>query len=118
MLLLLLVALLDRSGVVSKILLLDGDQGLLLLGALIGLAELLGGVKAGVSAVDLKLGQVLIEGELLGLRLLGLGLGILCLSGFLLALSNSLAGLLVLQLSVAVSGTPRLGSLLLGTTVD
>lgn len=117
LLLLLFVALLDRSGVVSKVLLLDGDQGLLLLGALVGLAELLGSVKTGVSAVDLELGQVLVEGELLGLRLLGLGLGILSLSGFLLALGNSLAGLLVLQLGVTVSGAPRLGSLLLGTTV-
>lgn len=117
LLLLLLVALLDGGGVVAEVLLLDGDQGLLLLGALVGLAELLGGVEAGVGAVDLELGQVLVEGELLGLGLLGLGLGVLGLGGLLLALGDGLAGLLVLQLGVAVGSAPGLGSLLLGTAV-
>lgn len=117
LLLLLLAALLDGGGVVAEVLLLDGDQGLLLLGALVGLAELLGGVEAGVGAVDLELGQVLVEGELLGLGLLGLGLGVLGLGGLLLALGDGLAGLLVLQLGVAVGSAPGLGSLLLGTAV-
>lgn len=116
LLLLLLAALLDRGGVVSEVFLLDGNQGLLLLGALIGLAELLGSVKTSGSAFFVPLGQVLVEGELLGLRLLRFGLSILSLGGLLLALSNGFSGLLILQLGVAISGAPRLGSLLLGAT--
>lgn len=118
LLLLGLLVLLDGSGVVAEVLLLDGDQRFLLLGALVGLAQLLGGVEASISTVNLQLGHVLVESKLLDLGLLRLGLGILSLGGLLLGLSNSLTGLLILQLGLAVSCAPGLGSLLLGTTDD
>lgn len=63
------------------------------------------------------MGEVGIESDLLDLGLLGLGLSVLNIRLRLLSLSNSLASLLVLQLGIAVGGTPRLGSLLLRAAV-
>lgn len=60
------------------------------------------------------LGEVGVQSDLLDLGLLGL-LSLLGVGISLLGLGNGLASLLVLQLGIAVGGTPSLGSLLLGT---
>lgn len=61
------------------------------------------------------LGEVGVQSDLLDLGLLGLCLSVLGVTLGLLGLGDGLAGLLVLQLGIAIGGTPRLGSLLLGT---
>lgn len=83
----------------------------LLGGALVGLADLRGAVESGLLLGELS--EVVVVGDVLVLRLLDLLLGILSGGILLLSLGDGITGLLVLQLSVALSGTPRLGSLLL-----
>jgi hypothetical protein len=92
---------------------------LVLLGALVGLADLQG---VFLLESELLLGQL---GEVVGVRdglvlLLSGGLvdrgGILGTSLLLIGLGDLLASLLVLQLSLTLSGTPRKSSLLVGAT--
>lgn len=86
--------------------------GPLLLITLVGLADGLGCVQSGLLLS--LLGEVGLKGDLLDLWLLVLSLGILSLGVLLLGLGNGLSGLLVLELSLTLLGTPCLGSLLLG----
>lgn len=79
---------------------------LLLLGVdtLVGLASRCAGVQG--SLLLGLLSEVGLESDLLGLRLLGLDLGILSLGVLLLGLSNGLTGLLVVELGSTLGGTP------------
>lgn len=80
-----------------------------------GLADALG-VAQGELLLGL-LGEVGLKSDLLDLGLFVLSFGILSLGILLLGLGNGLSSLLVLELSLAFGGTPRLGSLLLGAAV-
>lgn len=85
------------------------------LATFVGLTDLEAGIN--VELLLSLLGKVIGEGHALVLGLGGLfASGIFGKGVLLLGLSNSFTSLLVLQLSVAFSGAPRLGSLLLGTT--
>lgn len=87
---------------------------LVLLDSLVGLAEGEGGLVLKSELLLGLLGEVLVEGHVLLLLLLLLG--VLIGSGILLLLSlgDRLTGLLVLKLSLAFGGTPSLSSSLLG----
>lgn len=112
------------TGAGEKLLLLVllGDRGeilpLVILHALVGLADLELGGKG--SLLLGELGKVLVVGEMLRLRLLLLGFAFssTLAFGLLLGLGNLSAGLLVLQLGLALVGAPRLGSLLLGVAAS
>lgn len=106
------LALLLASRRSDEVLIVFLDEGLgaspllLLLGVdtLVGLASRCAGVQG--SLLLGLLGEVSLEKDLLGLRLLGLGLGILSLSILLLGLSNGLTGLLVVELGSSLGGAP------------
>lgn len=109
-----------RAGDVVLLLLLERLSGgplLVELAALVGLTDLEAGVKS--SLLLGLLGKVLCVRDVL---LLGLGgffaSGILNEGVLLLGLGNGLTSLLVLQLSVTLSGAPRLGSLLVGAGMN
>lgn len=88
---------------------------------LVGLADLEGGSLGLESGLLLgELSEVLGVGDVLLLLLLGGSLGGgLTLGGLLLLrLGDLLAGLLILQLSLALGGAPGLGSLLLGAAIQ
>lgn len=106
----LLGVILDEGLAASPLLLLLGVHTLV--GLASGCADVQGSILLG------QLGIVGIERDLLGLRLLSLVLGILSLGILLLGLSNGLTGLLVVELGSTLGGTPRLSSLLLGTTAN
>jgi hypothetical protein len=87
------------------------------LAALVGLTDLGAGLKSGLLLG--LLGEVVFVGDLLLGLLLGGGLSgssLLSSGVLLLVLSDSLAGLLILKLSLAFVSTPGLGSLLVGAT--
>lgn len=115
LLLLLALALGLSAGAGHEVLLLALDlDGLapLLVGALVGAADLEAGVE-GSLLLEL-LGEVVGVGDVLVLGLLGLLLGGLLSGGLLLlALGDGLASLLVLELGVALGGTPAVSGLLL-----
>lgn len=100
----------SRTGDEVLIVVLDEGLGasplLLLLGVdtLVGLAGRCASVQ-GELLLGL-LGEVGLESDLLRLRLLGLGLGILSLGILLLGLSNGLTGLLVVELGGSLGGAP------------
>lgn len=88
------------------------------LAALVGLTDLEARLESGLLLS--LLGEVFFVGDLLLGLLLGgslSGSGFLSSGVLLLVLSDSLAGLLVLKLSLAFVSTPGLGSLLVGATV-
>lgn len=99
-----------RTGDEVLIVVLDEGLGasplLLLLGVdtLVGLAGRCAGVQG--SPLLGLLGEVGLKSDLLRLRLLGLGLGILSLGILLLGLSNGLTGLLVVELGSSLGGAP------------
>lgn len=114
----------DRRGKVDLVLLgliegLSVGPFLVELAALIGLTDLEAGVK-GCLLLGL-LSQVVLVRDALIFRFGGLfgdRCSIFCGGLLLLGLSNSLTGLLVLQLGITLSSTPRLGSLLLRATAS
>jgi hypothetical protein len=114
----------DRRGKVDLVLLglvegLGVSPFLVELAALVGLTDLEAGVK-GCLLLGL-LSQVVLVRDALILRFGGLfgdRCSIFCGGLLLLGLSNSLTGLLVLQLGITLSSTPRLGSLLLRATAS
>lgn len=115
------LSLASGSGEVLLLLVLEGlGVGPLLveLAALVGLTDLGARLKSGLLLG--LLGEVVFVGDLLLGLLLGGGLSgssLLSSGVLLLVLSDSLAGLLVLKLSLAFVSTPGLGSLLVGATV-
>lgn len=102
-------------------LLILGDRNevlpLVLLDVLVGLADVESGLGLEGRLLLKLLSEVLLVADVLvlGLLLLSLGLGGSLAFGslLLLRLGNGLASLLVLKLSIALVGTPRLGGLLL-----
>lgn len=112
LLLALALALLLASRTGDEVLIVVLDEGLgaspllLLLGVdtLVGLAGRCAGVQG--SPLLGLLGEVGLKSDLLRLRLLGLGLGILSLGILLLGLSNGLTGLLVVELGSSLGGAP------------
>lgn len=72
--------------------------------SILGLADLLCGLESKLLLG--LLGEVSLKGNLLDLGLLVLSLGIFSLGVLLLGLSNGLSGLLVLELSLTLLGTP------------
>ena len=100
---------------------LGGSPLLVLLGTLVGLADAQGLLSLKGELLLSELGEVLRVRDVLvlGLLLLGLLGGLTLGNGLLLlGLSDLLASLLILKLSLALGGTPRLGSLLLGAAID
>ncbi len=101
------------------LLLILGDGGevlpLAVVDTLVGLADLEGALALESLLLLGQLDLVLVERDVvvLGLRLLGLALGGSLTLGLLLGFGNLGASLLVLKLSLALVGAPRLGSLLL-----